>query len=104
MRVSQVDRQSLNRRFFEHAPHRKLNLENATNTGNHLQHQQRVPSQLKKILIDSYLIHCQQFPPDFGELALCLIARWYQFLPVPEWHSQPRRERFAIDLATGEYR
>ena len=57
------------RGFFKQTAHRQLHFQQPTDARHHLQHQQRVPAQLKKVLIDPHLLQLQQFLPDRGQLA-----------------------------------
>src|ERR1700674_4518105 len=67
-RLLHLPRQPRDRRLLEHRPHPQLHLKLPPNPRHHLQHQQRVPSQFKKILIHSHLSRLQHFSPHPRQL------------------------------------
>ena len=57
--------------------------------------QQRMPTQLEKVLLDSHLFNLQQLLPDVRQLRFCLIPRINQlgFFPQTQWLTRQAAPR-----------
>src|SRR4029077_17278948 len=102
-RLVHLARQLRDRRLLEHCPHSQLHIKLPPDPRHHLQHQQRVPSQLKKILIHSYLAYLQHFSPHPRQLLFHRRPRSYHSL-VRQLHSLHRRQRSPVHLPARQQR
>src|SRR4029077_5627081 len=90
---------------FEQHLQRQLQLERLPNPAHHSHHQQRVPAQLEKVLIDSHPLRSKNFAPDACQHFLHRRARhsipydWRGFhcRKRPAIHFSIRRQRHSLE-------
>src|SRR5262249_37651430 len=96
--------QPLHRSFLEDAPHTHLHPERLPHSRHHLRRQQRMPSDLEKVLSPTHLLHFQHFFP-YPSDDLLVRRPWLLFLPPAfSLHILWPRQRPSIHLPIPRFR
>src|SRR4051812_35874112 len=96
--------QARNRRVLKYAPHLHLHFHHSPHPRRHLQHQQRVSSQLEEILLHSHSLHLQQLFPDLRQLRFRLRPRTDPLFSLRQHRPAASRQRSAVHLPARQQR
>ena len=103
-RVAQHPRQSRNRRMLEHRARLTLHPEDIPDPRHHLDRQQRMPAQVEEVVVDTDLLHPQQFGPNGGERLLGFSEWPDEILHGLSLLVRGGGQRLAINFAVGRQR